>query len=76
MILSFLALRVGYQANLADNQIQGLTGLTAGIGVTYEGLGLDYAYLPYGDLDNTHRISLSYKFGHKEQSSEPAAKVK
>lgn len=63
VIYSFLALRVGYQANLADNQIQDLIGLTAGIGVMFEGFSLDYAYLPYGDLDTAHRISLSYKFG-------------
>jgi hypothetical protein len=63
LIRKFLALRVGYQANLAETQIEGLTGLTAGLGVIYEGFGLDYAFLPYGDLGSTHRISLSYKFG-------------
>lgn len=68
VIFSFLALRVGYQANLADSQIKNLTGLTAGIGVMFEGFGLDYAYLPYGDLDTAHRISLSYKFGQSKKA--------
>lgn len=74
VMFSFLALRVGYQANLADNQIRDLTGLTAGIGVMFEGLALDYAYLPYGDLDTAHRISLSYKFGQSPQQSKKATK--
>lgn len=65
MVHSFLALRIGYQASLAETQIDGLTGLTAGLGAKYEGFGLDYAFLPYGDLGSTHRISLSYLFGRK-----------
>jgi hypothetical protein len=67
MMFSFLALRVGYQSNLAETKIQGLTGLTAGLGVRFDGFGLDYAYLPYGDLDNTHRVSLSYQFGQEKK---------
>lgn len=70
LIHSFLALRIGYQVNLADNQIQGLTGLTTGLGVMFEGFHLDYAYLPYGDLDSAHRISISYEFGQKEKAPE------
>jgi hypothetical protein len=63
MISSMLALRLGYQAGLADSRIDGLSGLTAGLGIRYEGFGLDYAWLPYGDLGSTHRISLGYQFG-------------
>ena len=40
-----------------------LTGLTAGVGFRYAGLGVDYAFVPYGDLGYAHRISLSYQFG-------------
>jgi hypothetical protein len=60
--LSMLAMRLGYEASLADTQIQGLSGLSAGLGVLYKGIGLDYAFLPYGDLGITHRLSLSYSF--------------
>jgi len=60
---SALAFRLGYQANLADNQIQGMAGLTAGAGFSYKGLMLDYAYLPFGDLGAAQRISLTYQFG-------------
>lgn len=62
-ILSVLALRLGYQGNLADSQIYGLTGLTAGLGMEAQGFKLDYAFLPFGDLGSAHRISLGYKFG-------------
>ncbi|HTC19900.1 MAG TPA: PorV/PorQ family protein [bacterium] len=57
-----LFLRVGFQQPLEDNSIDGLTGLAAGVGFHLSGLSLDYAYLPYGDLGNSHRINLSYFF--------------
>ncbi len=63
LIHSMLALRLGYQLNLADNQIGGLIGLTGGLGISYENFGLDYAYLPFGDLGTAQRLTLSYKFG-------------
>lgn len=63
LMYSMLALRAGYQFNLADSQIQGLTGLTAGLGILYGGFGLDYAFVPFGDLGTTQRLSLSYAFG-------------
>jgi hypothetical protein len=31
-------------------------------------LGLDYAFAPYGDFGNTHRISMSYKWGGNIES--------
>ncbi len=55
-------LRVGYQAALSDNQIGGLTGLSAGAGLKIEALSLDYAFVPVGDLGTSHRISLGYEF--------------
>lgn len=55
-------LRGGYQLNLMDNQTGGLSGLTAGLGARAGSLALDYAYLPYGRIGNSHRVSLSYVF--------------
>jgi hypothetical protein len=55
-------LRVGYQGTLSDNQIDGLTGFTAGAGVRLGTFELDYAFVPYGDLGTSHRISLGYEF--------------
>jgi hypothetical protein len=63
IIRSFLALRVGYDLALADTEIVGLTGLSAGLGLKLDGFSLDYAFIPYGDLGVTNRISLGYGFG-------------
>ena len=52
-----LALRVGYKTNQDIGQ-----GLTAGIGLKMGKASIDYAYVPYGDLGDTHRISLGMKF--------------
>ena len=52
-----LALRAGYKTNQDIGQ-----GLTAGIGYKFGRICLDYAYVPYGDLGDAHRISLGIKF--------------
>ena len=52
--------RAGY--NTENIQTGGMNGVTAGIGVRYAGYCLDYAFVPYGDLGNTQRISLSIGF--------------
>lgn len=54
---NILALRVGYKTNQDIGP-----GLTAGIGYKFEKISLDYAYVPYGDIGGTHRISLGMKF--------------
>jgi len=65
VISSFLALRAGYVCNFTNNLIQGLTGITAGLGFHYQDLSLDYAYSPFGDLGTSQRLSLTYLFGEK-----------
>ncbi|MHB9154565.1 MAG: PorV/PorQ family protein [Endomicrobiales bacterium] len=55
-----LAGRAGYRTNTKGQG--GLAGLTAGVGVMFGQLGFDYAFVPYGDLDSTHRVSLNYLF--------------
>jgi len=56
------SLRVGYQGALSDNQIGGLTGFTAGAGVKVGPFQVDYAFVPYGELGTSHRVSLGYEF--------------
>lgn len=59
IILSSVSkLRFGYNAtNDAD------TGITFGLGFKIKDvIELDYAYIPYGELDKTQRISLTSKF--------------
>ncbi|MBU0702104.1 PorV/PorQ family protein [bacterium] len=52
-----LALRAGYSSN---NDLD--HGLSAGIGFNTKGLQFDYALVPYGDVDNTHRVSVGKRF--------------
>ncbi|MBI3551366.1 MAG: PorV/PorQ family protein [Elusimicrobia bacterium] len=56
------ALRVGYQHRTNTNDISGATSLSAGAGATFSRFSVDYAWLPYGALGDTHRFSLSYRF--------------
>ena len=62
------AIRVGYK----QSQDAGL-GLAAGIGFrslnrgftgqSWPQIGVDYAFVDYGELERTHRISLTFRFG-------------
>jgi len=52
-----LALRAGYRTG----QDVG-SGISYGVGLKISKINLDYAYVPYGDLGNTHRVSLGIKF--------------
>ncbi|MEW6609494.1 MAG: PorV/PorQ family protein, partial [bacterium] len=57
ILTSNLALRCGYTSkNDLDN------GFSFGAGFKFNILQLDYAYVPYGNLENTHRISVSFYF--------------
>jgi general stress protein YciG len=67
-LFSMLALRAGYQLNLSNADLSGLTGLTAGFGFTLKQFLLDYAYLPFGELGASHRFSVTYEFGSGNKS--------
>lgn len=55
-----LAGRIGYKTNTISD-LNALSGLSAGVGFLWKRLALDYVWVPYGDLGNTHRISLTIK---------------
>jgi hypothetical protein len=55
-------LRVGYQLPLSDNQITGFSNFSAGAGIRLGRVTLDYAYLPYGNLGASQRISVAFDF--------------
>ncbi|OIN98849.1 hypothetical protein COY52_05820 [Candidatus Desantisbacteria bacterium CG_4_10_14_0_8_um_filter_48_22] len=57
-----LALRFGYRTGQLSD-IDALAGITAGFGFRWEGCGIDYAFVPYGNMGQTHRISLVAEFG-------------
>ena len=52
-----VAFRGGYKSNTKG--INGLSGISAGLGMMIGNYGIDYAWLPFGDLGDTHRVSLS-----------------
>ena len=60
------SLRAGYRTNAGAKS----AGLAAGLGVDMKTYNLEYAYAPMGDLGNTHRFSLTYKFGARKTAAE------
>lgn len=56
---SFLAFRAGYKY-MKENEKW--VGLTTGGGFKIGNLKVDYAYVPQGDLGDTHRVSLTVQF--------------
>ncbi|MDI6703394.1 MAG: PorV/PorQ family protein [bacterium] len=61
-----MALRGGYKYKLDNIEKDPLTGLTAGAGFNFRWLQLEYAYVPYANLGDVHRISLLFRFGRRE----------
>jgi len=57
-----LALRAGYRYGYDTIHLGAMTGISLGIGIKVNGLGLDYAYVPFGDLGDTHRFGFWMKF--------------
>lgn len=55
-----IAFRGGWRSNTKG--LGGSAGLTCGFGIIYSAYCFDYAFVPYGDLSDTHRVSISYKF--------------
>ncbi|MBN1594293.1 PorV/PorQ family protein [candidate division FCPU426 bacterium] len=55
-----LALRAGYRTGYDSTTAP---GFSFGAGVRYASLGLDYVFMPFGDLGVTHRVSLKFSWG-------------
>jgi len=65
-----LAVRVGYRRLLTDQALNGLSGITGGVGFRLGAVGLDYAFQPMGDLVTSHRFALYYA-GRKKPVAQP-----
>jgi tetratricopeptide (TPR) repeat protein len=59
----FITLRAGYKFAQNKSEYDSDQGLRCGIGLGNEHIGIDYAFVPYGVLGDTHRLGLTYKFG-------------
>lgn len=58
-----LAVRAGYQLGHGSDQLQSkLVGLGAGLGLKFGRFTMDYAFIPYGDLGDTHRMTVGLRF--------------
>jgi len=56
--------RIGYGANREG--LEGLSGITLGVGFRYQNYIIDYVFVPYGQLGNTHRISFTMKLSKEK----------
>ena len=61
VIDKLLALRFGFTTR-NDAGI----GITGGVGFIWKALGVDYAFVPFGDLGVAHRLSLTFRWGAEE----------
>lgn len=46
------------------------SGVTAGLGLRNGDLRVDYAYAPYGELGDAHRITIAVRFGGERQKAQ------
>lgn len=56
-LMESISLRWGYRA------LDDLTKWTVGLGLKYGRSSLDYAFVPYGALGNSHQVALHFQFG-------------
>ncbi|OQA91070.1 MAG: hypothetical protein BWY26_01207 [Elusimicrobia bacterium ADurb.Bin231] len=61
-IKGIVPVRVGYKYRSGGNDLGGPDGLCAGLGVNIKSYSLDYAFVPFGEFDTTHRVSLGVKW--------------
>jgi hypothetical protein len=61
-VAKILALRLGYKW-AGDQGIDGLTGVTGGLGVRYGQFGFDYAAQLFGEMATSHRVALVWGMG-------------
>ena len=61
----FLSMRVGYRYALTRPDLGGLSDFSAGFGLRFKQMSLDYAFIPLGDLGLTHHLSFNLRFRPK-----------
>ncbi|HBL17283.1 MAG: hypothetical protein A2X36_00185 [Elusimicrobia bacterium GWA2_69_24] len=66
----WFAARAGY-----DGRNQAGPGVTAGVGWRLKDLSLDYAFVPFGDLGDSHRIGISMRWGGGPGGAVPGARL-
>ena len=59
-VIKFLLARAGYDGSSQDRQLGPWSGLTAGLGIKYDRLTLDYGFKSLGPLGDYHAFTLNY----------------
>jgi outer membrane protein OmpA-like peptidoglycan-associated protein len=54
------AVRAGYRTGYDSTSAP---GFSFGAGMVYSAVGLDYVFMPFGELGGTHRVSLKFSWG-------------
>ena len=70
-----LAVRAGYNM-LKSRDLKGLSGFTAGIGISLQSLLLDYSLSPFGELGYAHKLTLTFNFGGEREYRAPKKTAK
>lgn len=70
-VFPMMAVRGGYVVNFIDYQLDGVTGVTGGLGFKLSEFLLDYAVVPTGELGTSHRFGVTYQM-RVEDKPEPA----
>jgi len=60
-----VSFRMGYRYARTRPDLGGLSDFSAGMGLRYNSMSFDYAFIPLGDLGITHRITVNYRFKPK-----------
>jgi len=60
-IQELVAVRAGYKTDRMVD-LGALSGLCCGLGFRLQNFQIDYAFVPYGNLGNTHRVSVLARF--------------
>ena len=58
VVAKVMALRVGFNSGNSAG-----LGISAGVGWSIGSFALDYAFVPYGDLGATNRVSVTWRWG-------------
>ncbi|MCS7151483.1 MAG: PorV/PorQ family protein [Endomicrobia bacterium] len=61
-VIPNIAVRCGYKSGYDTASLGSIVGLCAGLGFRIWNIGIDYAFVPFGELGDTHRVSLLVKF--------------
>lgn len=58
---AWFAARTGFNSRTLGD-ISGLSGVSVGAGIGYKLFKLDYAFIPFGTIGDTHRFSITFSF--------------